>query len=225
MESNEHSNKRKAGSANTDRNVSLKMAKVGSGNTHNPQSPIYHRINEIREVMEAPIPSSIPLSSSEDHTKRRMEELHKLITAPPTAEELRQREHGSSLKSHKSDSIITPFSKEIVRRGPRNNPAVGYRTTKNVIARSAETLIKKKKVDKFEDAVSMAKDKFEIKKKARTEKSKDYREFAANNPEEAGKRNQRVPSNLPRKVYIPTRAHQLRFQGKVKDFDEGFKNS
>jgi len=138
--SNKHTNKRKTDSSDmNDHNVSFKVAKVGSDHIRNLPSPTTQKINELKELMEAPISPPVHSYRSGSHNsphspiRKKMEEFHKLITAPPTAEELRQREHlsssstsTSSTSSHASSSDPAPFSKDVIRRGPRHTMPVKY---------------------------------------------------------------------------------------------------
>jgi hypothetical protein len=190
-----------------------------SSNFNHPSSPTKHKLRELDQWLNSPIKDHRSLQSSSQGppspTTQKMNEFKHLIdTTPP-----------SKAPKDKSNKVVTPFTKDVVRKGPRLGSKQGYRTNKNVIALAAETSMKDGKTTKVEEALRIGQEKLEEKKAKNRNYVKQWREIAAKNPEEAGKMKQRVPLNIPQKLYVSARTHQLMYRGEAINVEEAKKKA
>lgn len=154
-----------------------------------------------------------PSIEAQPHTPRSstskiMNELGKLISAPPT-------------KNDKENETITqPFSNKVIRRGGRRSQAKGYHSNANMIALAAETSMIKGKTSDIQDAIKFGKEQIQKKNEKRKNYMSMWREIAKNNPSKAGEMKQEVPKALSSTLYVAARTHQIHQRGIVSDFKE-----
>lgn len=195
---------------------------TASGHSVTPPSPTTQRMNELRQLINAPpspkVSQHTPTYSTSGHRENIIakEEKHSGRSSPTST--ILQGITPNTKTQH-SNSIPKLFSKEVLRSKFRERPK-GYDTNENTIARAAETLIRNKKAVNHDKAIEIAKDKLEAKKIGNREKLRNWKQIASTDPSKAREMKTNVPKNMPEKLYVAARAHQLDHRGIAKDMNE-----